>query len=201
MVPPLCGWIAVTHIHARVLALESSCARRPATRFCGATNLGSALSAKWWLSEMLVRARNAPLHVYFAAPPRNTIRAHPARLPHSQAPAPEACLCLSFKVSWRFARWKLLSWSIQNSRFRSVYPATFYRFGETTPFRGRGPKLRTFSLSEVSIPWPLIPCGQLTQLKTTHLRSVSSHSTPVSNDSNQLLDLLVNSFRFGSPRP
>ena len=112
MVPPLCGWIAITHIHARVLALESSCARRPATRFCGPTNLGSALSAKWWLSEMLVRARNAPLDVYFAAPPRNTIRAHPARLPHSQAPAPAACLCLSFKVSWRFARWKLLSWSI-----------------------------------------------------------------------------------------
>jgi len=70
------------------------------------------------------------------------------------------------------------------------YPVTFHQLGVTTLFRGRAPKLRTLSLSKVSIPWSLIPRGQLTQLKITLIRGLSSPNIP---SSDQLLDLLINS--------
>ena len=55
-------------------------------------------------------------------------------------------------------------------------------------FKGHAPRLRTFSLSHVVIPWSFIPRGQLTQLKI-----VCPHEDGDSpDDLNQLIDLLVN---------
>ena len=55
-------------------------------------------------------------------------------------------------------------------------------------FKGHAPRLRTFSLSEVVIPWSLTPRGQLTQLKLA-CTDENIHSL---GDLNQLIDLLVN---------
>jgi len=60
-------------------------------------------------------------------------------------------------------------------------------------FGGWAPKLRTLTLSKVTIPWSLIPRGQLTRLKMTLYRGVPTPSTPSPSDSNQLLDLLIHS--------
>jgi hypothetical protein len=55
-------------------------------------------------------------------------------------------------------------------------------------FKGRAPRLRTFSLSRVVIPWSLIPRGQLTQLKI----ACPNEDAYSPGDLSQLIDLLVN---------
>jgi hypothetical protein len=55
-------------------------------------------------------------------------------------------------------------------------------------FKGGAPRLRTFSLDRVVIPWSLIPRGQLTQLKIVCLNE-DAYSP---GDLSQLIDLLVN---------
>ena len=72
---------------------------------------------------------------------------------------------------------------------RGNYPFDFCNFAGTTLLKGRAPKLRTFSLIQIFIPWELIPRGPLTQLKIT-LSEVQSISP---NDMNQLIDLLIDS--------
>ena len=67
----------------------------------------------------------------------------------------------------------------------------FRELGGTTLFKGRAPKLRTIILSQVLIPWSLIPRGQITQL-TVRL-SNEAYIVPSPHDLNQLIDLLVNS--------
>jgi hypothetical protein len=62
---------------------------------------------------------------------------------------------------------------------------------ELTLFNGKAPRLRTFSLFLVFIPWSLIPRGQLTQLKVSFINEVSL-SAPKGGDLNRLIDLLVN---------
>jgi hypothetical protein len=57
-------------------------------------------------------------------------------------------------------------------------------------FNGRAPRLRTFSLFQVVIPWSLIPRGQLTQLKIACPGGNEDVDSP--GDLNQLIDLLVN---------
>ena len=57
-------------------------------------------------------------------------------------------------------------------------------------FKGNSPKLRTFSLSGVVIPWSLIPRGQLTQLKIACTKD--SEIVDSRGDFNQLIDLLTN---------
>ena len=69
----------------------------------------------------------------------------------------------------------------------------FRELGGTTLFKGRAPKLRTIILSQVLIPWSLIPRGQLTQLTIGFLFEVSVSDVPSYGDLNQLIDLLVNS--------
>jgi hypothetical protein len=61
----------------------------------------------------------------------------------------------------------------------------------TTLFKGRAPKLRTLILSQVLIPWSLIPRDQLTQLTVS--LSNEAYIAPSRHDANQLIDLLVNS--------
>ncbi|KAI0290892.1 hypothetical protein BC826DRAFT_517712 [Russula brevipes] len=67
---------------------------------------------------------------------------------------------------------------------KTVSPVTFL---ETPFFNGMAPKLRTFSLSRVPVPWSFIPRGQLAQLKITHF-----DERTVVGDSRSLIDLLIN---------
>jgi len=181
------GWIVVTHVcqRWRQVALDDSSLWARITGF---------LPNAKWISEMLVRARNAPLVVDFGVTPvpkiLSTFTPHIFRIRElrlrdlSLLPRPslqEIC-ALEAPVLEHLE----LGVSVP-------YPATFHHLGGTTLFGGRAPKLRTLSLSNVSIPWSLIPRGQLTQLKITLSRVISTPSTPLPSDSSQLLDLLINS--------
>ena len=184
------GWIAVTHVCQRwrqVALGDSSLWARITGYMPNAT----------WISEMLVRARSAPLIVDFSVTPGPEIlfkftphifrirelRLCGLSLPRGFRPAGLQELCgLEAPVLEYFE----LGTSVP-------YPVTFRQLGGTTLFRGQAPKLRTLSLSKVSIPWSLIPRGQLTQLKITLFRGVSDPDTSSPSDSNMLLDLLINS--------
>jgi len=180
------GWIGVTHVcrRWRQVALGDSSLWARITRFSS--------NAKW-ISEMLVRARNAPLVIDFVV-----------------TPAPEVLSMFPAHI-FRIRELRLRNLSLLRSQgLRNIcaleapalehfelgvstpYPVPFHQLGGTTLFGGRAPKLRTLSLSNVSIPWLLIPHGQLTQLQITPFR-VSTPNTSLLSGSNQLLDLLINS--------
>ena len=73
-------------------------------------------------------------------------------------------------------------------------PITFHQLAVAmTLFKGHTPKLRSFTTSHITIPWSLIPRGQLTQLRIIFSRGISTPSIPSLDDSNQLFDLLINS--------
>jgi len=181
------GWIGVTHVcrHWRQVALGDSSLWARITGF--------SPNAKW-VSEVLVRARNAPLVVDFAISPVPEIlseltphifRIHELRLRGLSVDRPQGLQEICALEAPALEHFEL--------GVSAPYPVTFHQLGGTTLFRGRAPKLRTLSLSKVYIPWSLIPRGQLTQLKITLVRGMSTPSTPLPSDSNQLLDLLINS--------
>jgi hypothetical protein len=72
-----------------------------------------------------------------------------------------------------------------------TFPITFRGLDGTSLFKGQAPRLRTFSLSHVVIPWSHIPRGQLTQLKIVLSNEVPFYYVPDYGGLNQLIDLLV----------
>jgi hypothetical protein len=182
------GWIRVTHVcrHWRQVALDNS-----------------SLWAKiWaipknpkWISEMLARAKDAPLDVEFNAA---------ANLKSSQ----EALVMITPHISHTR---RLLLHSLFTCHSESVrgifsceapalehfeltdkadYSTNIFRdLSGNMLFKGHSPRLRTFSISSrVVIPWSLVPRGQLTQLKI----AVPTEVVDSPGDLNELIDLLVN---------
>ena len=68
-------------------------------------------------------------------------------------------------------------------------PATIQELVRTAFFKGQAPMLRAFSIFEVPLPWSLIPCGQLTQLKIT-LREISTTDASSMGNFNELIGQL-----------
>ena len=58
-------------------------------------------------------------------------------------------------------------------------------------FKGQAPRLRTLFLSQVLIPWSLIPRGRLTRLTIGFFREVSIYDVPSHRNLYQMIDLLV----------
>ena len=67
----------------------------------------------------------------------------------------------------------------------------FRDLGGKTLFKGQAPRLRTLFLSQVLIPWSLIPRGQLTRLTIGFFREVSIYDVPSHRNLYQMIDLLV----------
>jgi len=143
---------------------------------------------------MLVRARNAPLIVDFPETPVPEILSkftlHIPRICELRLRGLSLLPPQGLREIFALEAPALEHLELGVSTF---YPVTFHQLGGMTLFRGQAPKLRTLSLSKVYIPWLLIPCGQLSQLKITLSRWIPCPSTPSPSESNQLLDLLINS--------
>ena len=180
------GWIGVTHVcrRWRQVALGDSSLWARIT--------GLSPNAKW-ISEMLVRARNAPLVVDFVVTPAPEVLSmfppHIFRIRELRLRGPSLVRSQGLREICALEAPALEHFELGIS---TPYPVTFHQLGGTTLFGGRTPKLRTLSLFKVSIPWSLIPRGQLTQLKVTIFRGIST-PTSLPSDPNQLLDLLINS--------
>jgi hypothetical protein len=179
------GWIRVTHVcrHWRQVAIDDLSLWAKIWGISKRTE---------WISEMLARAKNAPLDIELYDVNSETLLMILPRLHHT-----------------RQLRLKLYDYHSDTSDviqeiFSSEVPAlehfeltapyfpyspfTFPDLGGNMLFKGQAPKLRTFTLSEFIIPGLLVPRGQLTRLKIAITREV----VDLPGDLNELIDLLVN---------
>ena len=156
-----------------------------------------------FVSEILARAKGAPLdidliklddHFVDKRLTRKVLFTFPPHLSHTRS------LCLHKLSKYHFDG--LLGICSRDApaleRFElSVSfissPINFRDLGWTTLFEGQAPRLRTLILSEVLIPWPPFPCGQLTWLQIYLGAEASIADVTSLGDLNQLVDLLVNS--------
>jgi hypothetical protein len=178
-------WISVTHVcrHWRQVALDDSSLW---ARISGST------ANTTWISETLARARNAPLTIdLFETQDAETLsmftahfaHTHEFRLrglvtPHCDDNIREICS----QEAPALEHFELGA-DIDS-------PITFFR---APFFNGMAPKLRTFTLSQIHVPWSFIPRGQLTQLKITLFEAGEPIADgPSFGDSESLVDLLVN---------
>ena len=183
------GWIRITHVcrHWRQVALDDSSLWARISRI--GPDLDTAL-----ISEMLARARNAPLEIDIdflitnAKP--DPMHLFPPHLSHTRVlrlhmtkPDCEGVREIFSREAPALEHFEL--------RFSLSYPITFQDLGGTTPFKGQAPKLRSFCISQFCVPWSLIPRGQLTQLRIT-LVAEMSHRDPFLGNARQFIDLLVN---------
>ncbi|KAF8498172.1 hypothetical protein F5888DRAFT_1889297 [Russula emetica] len=178
------GWIRVTHVcrHWRQVALDDSSLW---------ARIGSTLMNKKWISEMLARAKNAPLDIEFngvASSSRGALlRIHPHLSRTRQFRFHILSMLHSDSVREMFS-WEAPALEHFELEVSAHSPVTFRDLGENMLFKGHAPRLRTFSLSRVVIPWSLIPRGQLTQLKI----ACPNEEIDYSGELSQLIDLLVN---------
>jgi F-box-like len=181
------GWIRATHVCRlwRQVALDDSSLWATISGISANTVL---------ISEMLARSRNAPLNINIRLGGTSVREVLRMFLPH-----------LSNTRELRFHGPSMRHTGSVRGFYSREAPAlehfelmapvessiTFRDICGTTLFKGQAPKLRTFSLSQVLIPWSLIPRGQLTRLKIVLFREASITDTLSCGDLDQLIDLLV----------
>ena len=180
-------WIKVTHVCRfwRQVALGDSSLW---ARILGMpTNLGL-------VSAMLARARNVPLDININLEGVSSPDALLLMLTPHVFHTSELRLNFGFVLPSAFFR-DICSQeapALEHFDLDSHYsPITFRALDGTTLFKGRAPKLRTFSLFQVFIPWSIIPRGQLTRLEVQYIDELPNVVHPC-GDLNQLIDLLVN---------
>ena len=180
------GWIGVTHVcqRWRQVALDDSS--------LWARIVGDSPSAEW-ISEALVRARDAPLRFDIVGTPRPKVLSKiPPHMSHTRV--------------LRLPRLSIHDYHMVRDICALEAPILEYLelgFSDVslitsgpgmTLFKGHAPKLRSLITSHITIPWSLIPRGQLTQLRITSSWTsrprISSH---YDYDSKQLFDLLIKS--------
>jgi len=176
------GWIGVTHVcqRWRQIALDDST--------LWARIVGDSPSAEW-ISEALVRARDAPLRFDIAGTPRPKVLSK--FLPHMSHTRILRLPRLS-KHDYHMVRdICALEAPVLEYFELGILDTSLITCGPgMTLFNGHAPKLRSL-ITNITIPWSLIPRGQLTQLRITSTWT----STPgilSRYDPNQLFDLLIN---------
>jgi hypothetical protein len=183
------GWIRATHVcrHWRRVALDDST--------LWATISGIPRS-KRWIAETLARAKCAPLTIDLIDPPDNAILSmFPSQFSHTRELRLRS-LSLAHVDNIRelcgLEAPVLEHFELDMSD--ASLPVTFYQPIETKFFKGDAPRLRTFSLCHVRIPWSLIPLIRLSQLIITLPREISSaDDLPLHDELNQFIGVLANS--------
>ena len=146
---------------------------------------------------MLARAKNAPLDIHLflnASSDPEILRMFPPHLSHTRElrlqSLSSTALC-SDNVRGIYSR---EAPALEHFELRCSVnsPITFRELEGAALFKGRAPRLRTFSLSQVVIPWSLLPRGQLTQLTIRLFQELPTPYAPPYGDLNQLINLLVN---------
>ena len=184
------GWIRVTHVcrYWREVALDDSS--------LWATIWGASTNTEL-ISEMMARAKNAPMDIHLCLVDRSgpeVLRMFPPHLSHTRElrlqSLSSTTLC-SDNVRGIYSR---EAPALEHFELRCSVnsPITFRELEGAALFKGRAPRLRTFSLSQVVIPWSLLPRGQLTQLTIRLFQELPIPYAPPYGDLNQLIDLLVN---------
>ena len=183
------GWIRVTHVcqQWRKVALDDSSLW---------AKIFSIPKNTKWISETLARARNVPLDVAFHAVTKSSREALLMITPHisntrqlrfhsmstrnfERVPGIYSCEAPALE----HFELKVDDYSLESPNiFRHL------RLRRNILFKGHSPRLRTFSISQVVIPWSIVPRGQLTALKIAG----PYEGAELYGDLNGLIDLLVN---------
>ena len=185
---PMEFWFKATHVcrHWRQVALDDS------SLWARVTVTESSSSD--WVREMLVRARNTPLDINFMGEPSPGVLSKlPPHISHTrQLRLRELHRHHSQRVKdiCALEAPELEHFELE---FLARSPVPFRQIAGPTLFKGRTPRLRRLILSQISIPWSFIPRGQLTELKINLSRRTSTPNDSGPDDSNQLIDLLVDS--------
>jgi hypothetical protein len=186
--PPLSRkpWIRVTHVcrRWRQVAIDDSS--------LWARIWGIPTNTKW-ISEILARAKNVPLEIELNDVGRSSPETFLMIVPHLSHTRHLRLHYLSVYhrggIQDIFSREAPALEHLELTGNRTIYsPVTFPDIGGNMLFKGHAPRLRTFSLSRVVIPWSLVPRGQLTQLKIAG----PDEDVASPGDLNELIDLLVN---------
>ena len=182
------GWIGVTHVCQRWRQVALNDASLWA-RIVGVSP-GAA-----WISEALVRARDAPLLFDIVGMPSPKVLSKiPPHMSHTRKlrlPRLATHDCQAVGEICTSKAPVLEHFELGTS---DATPITCHQpAAGSTLFNGHSPKLRSFTTYHIIIPWPLIPRGQLTQLRIILSRGISTPSISSLNDSNQLFGLLINS--------
>jgi len=184
---PTTGWFEATHVcrHWRQVALDDSSLWARVTGFSPSPE---------WISQTLVRARNAPLDINLVGVPNpELLSKFPPHISHTrQLRLRDLCMHHSQRVKDICA---LEAPVLEHFELgiSAGSPVAFRQLVGPTLFKGRTPKLRKFILSQISVPWSLIPRGQLTELRINLFRGAPAPNNSGPDDSNQLIDLLINS--------
>jgi hypothetical protein len=184
------GWIKTTHVcrHWRQVALGDSSLWARISGIDG-SHLNTAL-----ISEMLSRARNAPLeieiNIMHAIP--NPMHIFPPHLSHTRVlrlVSLQGSDCGGVRDIFNRKAPALEHLELD---FAVGYPIVLRDFRGTKPFKGQAPKLRSFFISQVCVPWSSIPRGQLTQLKIIlQADFFDDEGVPSLGTARQFIDLLV----------
>ncbi|KAF8486841.1 hypothetical protein DFH94DRAFT_849382 [Russula ochroleuca] len=182
------GWIRATHVCRfwRQVALNDSSLWATISGISAKTEL---------ISEMWARSRNVPLDIDIhldGASGLQVLHMFPPHLSHTRELRLHGPSMLHSGSVWGIYSREAPALEHFELRVPVRSPISFWYLGGTTLFKGQAPRLRTFSLSQVLIPWSLIPRGQLTHLKIVLIKEASTTDIPSCGDLNQLIDLLVN---------
>ena len=182
------GWIRTTHVcrHWRQVALGDS------SLWTGISGMPTKLNMPL-ISEMLVRAKNAPLEIdidLVATSNTDVLLMFLPHLSHTRALRLHSVSLLDVEsVQEIFSR---EAPTLEHFELAVASPTTFRDLSGMTLFKGQAPKLRTICISQVCVPWSFIPRGQLTQLKIILLDEIATTDPPSLGNAGQFIDLLVN---------
>ena len=180
------GWIIVTHVcqRWRQVALDDS--------MLWARIVGVSPSTEW-ISEALVRARDAPLCFDIVGTPTpEALSKFTPHMSHTRILRLPNLSLHDMQVVREICALEAPVLEHVELGISDPSPITFRHLAAgMTLFKGHSPKLRSFTTSHITIPWSLVPRGQLTQLRITS-NWISTPSISSLNDANQLFDLLIN---------
>ncbi|KAI0289299.1 hypothetical protein BC826DRAFT_1107158 [Russula brevipes] len=153
--------------------------------------ISGSMAKATWVCEMLARARNAPLSIdLFVKPDAETLSMFTAHFAHTHVFRLRGVVAAYFKHNIR----KICS--LEAPALEHFELGTDIDSSVTSLrapfFNGMAPKLRTFSLSQIRVPWSFIPRGQLSQLKITLIARDPIADGPSFGESKSLIDLLIN---------
>ena len=176
------GWISVTHVcrHWRQVALDNSSLW---------ANIWTTPKNTQWISEMLARSKNAPLDIVFNADAKSIREALLMIIPHISRTRKLHLYNLSTRQSDGVREiYSCEAPALEHFVFTAEAdsPNIFRDLNVNILFKGHFPRLRTFSISQIVIPWSLVPRGQLTQLEII----CRTNAVDPPGDVNELIDLL-----------
>ncbi|KAH9969375.1 hypothetical protein BGW80DRAFT_630910 [Lactifluus volemus] len=179
------GWIKITHVcqHWRQVALEDSSLW---------TTISGYPESSDWITEMLARAKLAPLTIDLTeAPSKEIFSLFPSRLSYIRELRLHGLSLYHIPFVQKLCSQGAPILEHFELNMSDVNSPVSLPLSELKFFEGHAPKLRSFSLYQASIPWSHLPHAQLSQLSIALSREASGATLRDTLD--QFIGVLANS--------